>query len=402
MSSQLAPENVVGRDRLIAQIWRLLNRYSVVFTAERRIGKTTVMKKMQAEAPDGIIVRYLDLEKIDSPQRFVEILLGQVRELLTKTNRAMGGFKSLMEAVGGTEIGGVVKIPQYNKDRWQPALEKALACVCENHPESTLLFLLDEMPYMLQKIVVREKGEDSSENAALAILDSLRAMRSEHDNLRMVYTGSIGLHHVIDSLRGNEYASQPTNEMETVEIGPLAHADALDLARGLLDEEKVECSSVEDVAAELVTLTDRVPFYIERVVMRLAFAASPVTPKSVQQQVLLHLTDDNDFWEMEHFRTRVPIYYPGNVNTGDRNTLSKAAVVTSMLDVLATCEMAQSIDQVCAAIKASVPVEDRDLVIELLRNLSQDHYLICDDQKRYSFRFPLIKKWWVLARGLSS
>lgn len=53
MAKQIAPENVVGRDRLIAQLWKTIERESVVFTAERRIGKTTVMKKMEAEPVAG-------------------------------------------------------------------------------------------------------------------------------------------------------------------------------------------------------------------------------------------------------------------------------------------------------------------------------------------------------------
>ena len=43
MSTQLGPKNVVGRDLLIENIWRVLKSYSVVFTAERHIGKTTAI-----------------------------------------------------------------------------------------------------------------------------------------------------------------------------------------------------------------------------------------------------------------------------------------------------------------------------------------------------------------------
>ena len=49
MAMQISPQNVVGRDRLIEQIWKKLESKSLRFTAERRIGKTTVMKKMLAE-----------------------------------------------------------------------------------------------------------------------------------------------------------------------------------------------------------------------------------------------------------------------------------------------------------------------------------------------------------------
>lgn len=45
---QLAPENVVGRDRLIAKLWDILTQQSVVLTSERRIGKTQIIRKMKA------------------------------------------------------------------------------------------------------------------------------------------------------------------------------------------------------------------------------------------------------------------------------------------------------------------------------------------------------------------
>ncbi len=47
-------------------------------------------------------------------------------------------------------------------------------------------------------------------------------------------------------------------------------------------------------------------------------------------------------------------------------------------------------------------LDDRDQIIQLLKSLAQDHYLTSDSEKRYAFRFPLIRQWWALAQGLSS
>ena len=400
MATQLAAKNVIGRDKLIGQIWRMLKRSSVVFTAERRIGKTTVMQKMWEEAPDGVIATFIDLEKVDTPQRFVEVMLGEVGELLPKTETAKGTFRGLLEAFGGTEIGGIIKIPALCKKDWQPALEKTLACVCEEHHDSMILFLFDELPYMLQKISLLEKKKESEVNSALAILDSLRAIRFEQQNLRMIYAGSIGLHHVVHALRGVEYSCQPLNNMETVEIGPIERADAEDLAKRLLEEEEVLCDDLAGVVNELVELTDCVPFYIERVITRLALLDEAVTPQAVQNQILFNLTDSNDHWEMEHFRERIPIYYPGNINEGDRISVPKAEIASIIVDILATAERPLSIDEVYSRVKAELSIDDRSLIVKLLQNLSQDHYLKSDEKKNYSFRFPLIKQWWKLAQGL--
>ena len=48
---QLAPSDVIGRDKLISHLLDALEKHGVVLTAERRMGKTTILRKIQAEAP---------------------------------------------------------------------------------------------------------------------------------------------------------------------------------------------------------------------------------------------------------------------------------------------------------------------------------------------------------------
>ena len=60
--------------------------------------------------------------------------------------------------------------------------------------------------------------QDSGEKVAMEVLDTLRSLRQMSGNqspskLRMVFTGSIGLHHVISSLKQAGYANAPTNDL---------------------------------------------------------------------------------------------------------------------------------------------------------------------------------------------
>jgi hypothetical protein len=48
----IGPKEVIGRDQLIADLWRALDSQSVVLTSERRIGKSTVIQKMQKESAE--------------------------------------------------------------------------------------------------------------------------------------------------------------------------------------------------------------------------------------------------------------------------------------------------------------------------------------------------------------
>ena len=52
----IPPSEVIGRDRLIANLWRHLERQGVVLTAERRMGKTSIIKYLTgADVADCIV-----------------------------------------------------------------------------------------------------------------------------------------------------------------------------------------------------------------------------------------------------------------------------------------------------------------------------------------------------------
>ena len=155
MAIQVSPRGVVGRDRLIERIWKRLERESVRFLAERRVGKTSVLKKMAAQPPAGFHPIYLDLEKIHSADRFVEVLLGELRSLMSATDKAAKRFGDFLTLFGGTELGGMVKIPELGQRDWQKAVEKTFHAICANNPDTLFVLMFDELPYMLQSIAIQ-------------------------------------------------------------------------------------------------------------------------------------------------------------------------------------------------------------------------------------------------------
>lgn len=406
MGMQVGPKNVVGRDELIRQIWdqlrKLPNEGSVRFTAERRIGKTTVMTKMAAEPEDDFDVLFLEVEGIDSCDRLTELLLNRIQPLLSKTEKAQTWFKGFWTNLGGTEIGGVIKLPENSKLGWRETLERAIEGLCQNHPARLVLLMFDEIPYMLQKIdAVSTKVGMPHE--ALTLLDTFRALRQRHHNLRMIFCGSVGLHHVLRDLRQSNLASEPVNNMPMIEIHPLDVDDALELAARLLDAEKIQFTDdQQQIAHRLADLTSNVPFYMERIAGQLGLLGRPITLADVNEVFLEQLTSDHDPWEMEHFRERLTIYYRGAITGANGSAILRDAIARSILDHLSVTDIPQSIDQVWSILKSQFALTDRQVAIQLLKSLGQDHYLICDTKKNYSFRFSLIKQWWKTAQGLDS
>lgn len=360
------------------------------------------MTKMAAEPKDGFEVLFLELEGIDSPDRFVELLINRVKPLLSNTDTAKDWWKQFGEAIGGAEVAGVFKLPSASKIGWQATLAKTLEGVCEHQADKTILLLMDELPYMLQKIAsIGTDGQQKTQ--ALTLLDTLRSIRQQYKNVRMVFAGSVGLHHVVTGLKQARLASEPTNDMPFVEIRALREPDAITLATRLLKDESVEFSAAEDqtqILERLVRSTDCVPFYIEAVCSRLGESEGPIGIGTVDVTVLQQLTSDHDPWEMEHFRDRLGTYYSGTVDDISNTKIRDADIARVILDHLAVMNEPQSIDQVWSVIKGNFKITDRNHTVEMLRSLALDHYLVSDTEKRYSFRFPLIQGWWKMAQGL--
>ena len=393
-------EQVFGRQKVIGHIWKLLERFSILFTSERRVGKTTVLNELVNAPKQGYRVIYSDLEKIDSPLEFVNDVLNKTAPFISEADKARGWFCELMEALGGVEIKGIIKIPEQKEKDWKENLQFAINAICSN-TDDTVVFLWDELPYMLQKINEHEMANGSAERSSLKIMDTLRALRQEQKNLRMVFTGSIGLHHVLNTLTENSYASEPINDIEKVELLPLDPDSAQAMAKFHLKKE----TGISNVEAPLITAIieqcDYIPFYIEKLIRRLAIDEQKITTARVNQEIAYILTDARDDWELEHFRKRLKTYYKGEIVDTNESNIPRSAIAKAILNHCAAAQKPQAIDDCYKAVKSSYCIDDRDLIIEMLGYLVKDHYLLRENSGGYYFSLSLVQRWWVLAEGLT-
>src|SRR5512140_3675383 len=87
-----------GREQEVAAMWRLLGHGSVLLTAPRRHGKSSLMNAL-ADAPrEGWTVVYLDVEYVETPSAFLTeiaaalLQLDSFRKLIRKTAAATGAL----------------------------------------------------------------------------------------------------------------------------------------------------------------------------------------------------------------------------------------------------------------------------------------------------------------------
>ena len=378
------PSDVIGRDKLIASLWRTLEQQSLVLCAERRMGKTCVIDKMVAEAPlDKLLPAYRDLEGMRTPFEFAEMVFNDVKQYLSRSNRTMRRVHQLLEQIGGTEVGGVLKLPGVAASHWKVLLTRTMEDLAENQ-DRTVIFFWDEVPLMLYNI--KQRGD---EGTAMELLDALRSLRQMHSSLRMVFTGSIGIHNVITALKRDGYANDPTNDMETRDVPPLSPEDAQRLARLLLKGEEIKTVDVNGTARAIGDAVDGIPYYIQHVVSQMRDRDIMESKATAREIVNTCLTDPLDHWHMSHYRERIDTYY----------TDEERPVALGLLDALAISDEPLIFSEVFNRLKSRMETEDSEMARHILTLLQRDHYVIQRTDGTYSFRFPLIQRWWRLHRG---
>lgn len=386
---QLSPEEVIGRDDLIKQIWKVLEKQSVVLYSERRIGKTCVIKKMEAETSKGFKAIYFDLEQISSCTEFFELVYKRISKLYSKTDKTWDIIKKITNYFSQTEItidGVSVKLPKTDGENWKTSVLETFKRI-DDHLEVPLVLFFDELPMMIDDLRKRE-----GDTSAMEMLDTLRAVRQETRQIRMVYTGSIGLHHVVNLLKKNGYSNEPINDMMKIDVPQLRFEDAVFLAKELILGEGIEIIDINAVARNIATDVDRIPYYIQHIIGKAALESSPLTESRVRAIISSALTDAADIWNMKHYLDRIKDYYEKD----------DQIMVTTILDVISGSEEPLKFDDIYKRVKASVVTEDRDTILELMNLICQDHYLIKDTEGRYAFTFGIIKRWWKTYRALAS
>ncbi|MEO8496802.1 MAG: hypothetical protein ABI614_17165 [Planctomycetota bacterium] len=376
-------EGIIGRDELCRSVWNTLDVQSVVITAERRIGKTSLLRKMAAESPAGWVVLSHDLESLHTASDFANGVYKDVEQHLSRWKRTALRARQLLTNVGGVEVGGIIKLPTGHTTPWKPLLTQAIEDLIQEQQDSRLVFFWDEVPFMLQGISARE-----GEAVAMEILDVLRSLRQKHPTFRMVLTGSVGLHHVIGTLKDQGYSNAPVNDMYEIEVPPLEHGDACELARALIAGEHLATESLDETIDAMAKAADCVPFYIHHIVRQLKISNSLANPQSVAKTVLAQLLDANDPWNLGHYRDRIKTYYPGSEK-----------LVMTILDALALASSPLRTDDILQLVSSTIEFDDRDRLLDLLRLLERDHYLKRRDGG-YTWKFPLIARWWRLDRDL--
>ncbi|MEM9273912.1 MAG: ATP-binding protein [Cyanobacteria bacterium P01_F01_bin.143] len=372
----IPPDQVIGRDQLISNLWSVLEQQSVTLSAERRMGKTTVIRKMAADGNADQLIIFRDVENVRSPVEFVELAWQDIENYLSNKGKARR-VRDFLSSISGVQFAGI-KFPDIAKTHWKTLLTKAIEDLVENQ-DCQVVFLWDEIPFMLDNI---------DQEAAMEMLDTLRSLRQTYPDVRMVFTGSIGLHHIIKQLRQAGYSGEPTNDMYPMDVPPLSLADATELTIRLIQGENIATLNLQITAKEIAEAVGCIPFYIHHVVNRLKFIDGAIDRDIVTKVINDSVVDALNPWQMDHYRDRINNYY------GEKQQV----YALEILDILAI-EPSLTFHELWNRLSLNSQIRDKEMARTILRLLVKDYYLI-QEVKAYSFRYQLVGKYWELSRDL--
>lgn len=392
----LALTDIVGRDVFVAQLSQRLEAQSLILVAERRIGKTHVLTKLKGLENLKRIVIYRDLESLETVEEFVQAVFKDLTSHRKIGDKLLELIEKATRYVLKTDIsidGNSIKLPEIPVKHWKQLLQSGVAEAIKALGDVQIVMLWDELPLMLQKIAGTTGlagARAGNPQLAMEILDVLRELRQHHTtHLRMVYTGSIGLHHVLRELKARGYANAPTNDMLKVEVPPLTLKDAAALALRLITSNNILVSdeqTKEALSAHIAAEVDGFAFYVHHVLAALQRGDQQAASIEVVNHILKNATaqDDHNTWELAWYRDRSQTYY------GTDQPLCLA-----LLDAIAAAEHGVKVPLLIQAIGASYPQISRDKWLELVELLAQDFYVQRDPEtKKLQFKFKLVLSWW--------
>jgi hypothetical protein len=381
----LTPAEVIGRDAFVASIWEALESQSVLLTAERRMGKTSVLLKLQAEPALGTCVIKRTLQGIRSPNEFVQRFLADVESACPGLlKRSLGDRLSQagIKRIGSSPIS--VEFAPTSDKSWKDLIAETFAAL-DRDVDELVVFLWDELPQMIADI-----RDEHDANTAREMLDVLRAVRESHRGVRMVLSGSLGIHHVVDELRMQGGMWVPTHDMRSVDLPPLMESDATYLSGELLRNHGIECDDAPAVARAIALEVDCIPYYVHQTALQLDIrrraGGSAVDVATAMNVVAEAIKDPLDPWELGHYVARTPIYYG-----------TDAELVNHVLDAVARSPDPMEIDALEGALAAFGPPPSRQQLRETLELLCKDYYL--DPDPGYSFLRSLVRRTWLQRRA---
>lgn len=267
ISNKIGPpvegDDFFGREKEIRLANRLLDRrHSLLLSAPRRIGKSSLAKKLLDEKKkQGWKCVYIDLEETNTEDGFLRLVIdafssnGIWKHVVSDAAQRLTSVFSKIEkvSIGPFEF-------NFGKKEERENLYKNLKELIR-HDENTFI-VIDELTLFLG---ILNKSEDGIEKVTY-ILNWLRSLRQvEKTKIRWLFCGSVGLRNFASS----KNLSYTINDLTEFSLDELDRKEAAGLLFELGKSEEIEMND-EIINYILDRLSWNIPYFIQVIFSKLA------------------------------------------------------------------------------------------------------------------------------------
>lgn len=378
---------VVGEDffnRLSeqARIWRRVEHDNLLLLAPRRVGKTSLLRRIEADATHGFETVYVSLA-----DRGTEIdFIARLYEAVARRERGAAAIRMAIDRVMARLPRLKLEIPAvFKAELLEPAAQDWRVLGDElirvlRTTERRWLFLLDELPLFVMSLL--QEGRPR----VRTFLNWFRECRIDQEaglSTRWLLSGSIGL----DTLAARERLGDTINDLAIESLGPFSADDADRFLVALAESHGIQLS--DEVRANiLVRVGWLIPFHLQLVFSTLVdrgVKAPRLFDVDAGYQRLLGPAHKSSFdWWSQRLADEL-----GQLDAGH---------ALAVLAAVARAER-RAPRSVVVELLTGRGVADSEHRRFLLDALESDGYLVASDGE-YMFRSPLLRDYW-RARVLS-
>jgi len=371
LGSPVEGQNFYDRRKEQARLWDRLDTDHVLLLAPRRVGKTSLLYKLEATAEDhGFKPLYASVASHSDELGFLQALLEVVAEHRGLGAKIVARARKLLDRVKTFSVDTISV--ELTTQQWQELGAELLRTL--QAVDGRCLVMLDELPIFLLNLL-RIHGHER----ARLFLNWFRHVRSDRRarlSVRWLLCGSIGL----DTVTQRERLSDTINDLAIERLGGFSRRDARDFLADLAATYSIELSDAvtEHILDKLDWL---IPYHLQLLFSTVRdLDVSTPSIESVDRaydQLLSHT-------HKSYFDTWVQ-------RLRDELGLVDEAHALALLEVAAR-DPRGAPSPVMHELMRSRGADER-LARYLLGVLESDGYMIAD-AKRWRFRSPLLRDYW--------
>lgn len=383
------------RENVIAEIWKKLEKSSILLISPRRFGKTSVMFHCRDNPKNNFRVYYQDIGYIFAPSDFIIEL---IRELMIERvfwgkfeKKILKFFKLSSEELDNIDIVQLkVILRKSEEETWIDLGNELIETLKDLN--FNILLILDEFPLMINNMITYDNKNDTNNTQLfLKWLRNVRISIKAKNKIRFIIGGSIGIGRLLDNI--NEISS--INDLEKVKFSEFPMEIAINFIKELFKSEGFEIDDTicNTILAEIGT---PIPYFIQVLVSvtlkESNYKLKNITPKLITETYYNCMLGADYKTYFQHYNSRLSEYYvqPKEVKT-----------VISILTTIAReneFDIKKLYELYCEKMQLESDVEGYNYLMSELEN---DFYLkFNNENKTYSFNSKVLQDWWKRNYGL--